>query len=114
MVSLANSTLRPNQSIFDALTALEKTKISTCIIVNKQMKVIGSLTDGDIRRGLLGGLSKEDSVDKVMNKSPLTEPTDTDENLLRKKCLSNDINVITLVDSKGVLKNLFTFNYCFF
>jgi dTDP-glucose pyrophosphorylase len=102
--------LTPNQSIFDALKNLEKTKLSTCIIVDEKMQIKGSVTDGDIRRGLLEGLSKDDEVEKVMNKNPMIEKTGTNQDLLREKCLENNINLIPLVDSNGILNDIFTIN----
>lgn len=37
-------------------------------IIDEEKKLLGSVTDGDIRRGLLNGLSLSDTVNKFMNK----------------------------------------------
>ena len=37
---------------------------------NEKQKLIGSLTDGDIRRGLLKGLSIENSISDIINQKP--------------------------------------------
>jgi dTDP-glucose pyrophosphorylase len=42
------------------------------VVVNNKMKLLGVITDGDIRRGMLKGFSIEDEVDCVMNTNPLT------------------------------------------
>lgn len=42
------------------------------VIVDDKNRVIGVLTDGDIRRGLSNGASVEDSVEKIANFNPIT------------------------------------------
>jgi dTDP-glucose pyrophosphorylase/CBS domain-containing protein len=41
----------------------------TLFVVDSEGQMVGSLTDGDIRRGLLKGVRLDDSVDKVMHKN---------------------------------------------
>jgi dTDP-glucose pyrophosphorylase len=38
----------------------------TLFVIDGKNKVVGSLTDGDVRRGLLNGVSLEDPVEKIM------------------------------------------------
>ena len=47
--------LSENKSIFEAIKKLQLSKIKTLIITNKKNKLIGTITDGDIRRGILKG-----------------------------------------------------------
>ncbi len=55
--------------IIEALKAMDGAShdSQTLFVVNSEEKMVGTLTDGDIRRGLISGLSVEDSVDKVMH-----------------------------------------------
>lgn len=39
-------------------------------VVDTDDKLIGSLTDGDVRRGLLNGITIDDAVDKIIQKYP--------------------------------------------
>ncbi len=39
----------------------------TLFVINQKNKLIGSLTDGDIRRGLINNLMLEDNIESVMN-----------------------------------------------
>lgn len=39
-------------------------------VVNEQDQLVGSLTDGDVRRGLIKGLSIEQSVDEIIQPNP--------------------------------------------
>lgn len=52
------------------MNALNKSSKKIIFIVNKDMKLIGSLTDGDLRRGLLNGYNLKTPLWKVMNLNP--------------------------------------------
>ena len=47
--------LSENKSIFEAIKKLQLSKIKTLIITNKKNKLIGTITDGYIRRVILKG-----------------------------------------------------------
>ena len=55
-------------SIREAIATLDKTAMQIIFVVNTNRKVIGSVTDGDIRRGLLAGHDLEESVSLVMQR----------------------------------------------
>jgi len=62
----------PNTAtIMDALISLNRLSndILTLLILDKENRMVGTLTDGDIRRHLINGSSLTDSVSKVMNTS---------------------------------------------
>jgi dTDP-glucose pyrophosphorylase len=54
----------PVKSALNQLNELPDTL--TLFVVNDSKQLVGTLTDGDVRRGLLGGLSLGDSTDKFM------------------------------------------------
>jgi len=68
----AKFTIQENKTIRYALEKINNFPTNTtCLIlfvIDRSGKVIGSLTDGDIRRGLLNGHSLEDKVTSVMKK----------------------------------------------
>ena len=59
-----------NTKIKRALILLQKSKIKTLAVVNKEKKLLGTITDGDIRRGLLKNININDNIKKVYNKNP--------------------------------------------
>lgn len=62
--------IRNNASILDALSKLDKLSSEltlTLFVVDESEVVLGTVTDGDIRRGVLGGCSLSCRVDQVMN-----------------------------------------------
>lgn len=69
------------------------------LVVDKDEILLGVVTDGDIRRGLLRNLTLKDDVSNIMNKSPLTGKTDTKKNVYRDLFEKNKIRYIPIVDS---------------
>ena len=71
-------------TIFEALETIDKNS-KKCLIVLNNNKVVGTLTDGDIRRTLLKGLKIDHGIDKAMNKNFIYILDDEDEVSRNKK-----------------------------
>lgn len=60
-----------NSSIREALIHLDKlAQDATVFVINNDNHLVGAITDGDIRRGLIEGLNADNSVNSVLNKNP--------------------------------------------
>jgi dTDP-glucose pyrophosphorylase len=62
-------------SIRDAIGILDKSAIQIILVVDDENHLLGTVTDGDVRRGILKGLSLDDPVQKIMNDSPTVATT---------------------------------------
>lgn len=62
----------PTASVLDAARVLQETSTRIALVLDGNSKLLGIVTDGDIRRGLLLGVSAEESCEKVLNTSPRT------------------------------------------
>lgn len=62
--------INENATIREALVTINSITGNgeSLIVVNKAQQMVGSLTDGDIRRGLIGGAELTDSVRKIMHR----------------------------------------------
>ncbi|MDG1328920.1 MAG: nucleotidyltransferase family protein [Flavobacteriaceae bacterium] len=66
-----NNFISVNTTIKHCLSLLGEVGIDTILFaVNDNDQLIGCVTDGDIRRGLLNDVSIEDSISKVLNPNP--------------------------------------------
>jgi choline kinase len=87
-----------NFSLFDALQRLQKVKNKTLIIIKKNLKFLGTLTDGDIRRALLRKIKITDPVHKIINnKSIITYDKKYTESV-NKKFLKFKISLLPIID----------------
>ena len=62
--------LEHDNSLIDAIKKLNTNKYKTILVVNKLNKLIGTITDGDIRRALLKGHDKSSNIKNILNKKP--------------------------------------------
>lgn len=88
-----------HQSVRDALIKLNDLKVNTIlIVVDENERLIGSLTDGDLRRGFIKGLTFDNDIMDYLQPDPLCIYEDdlqsTDINNLRLR----NFMVIPLVD----------------
>ena len=69
MINWATHTLSDSATIKDGLEQLNAVNGEAVFILNAEEKVVGTITDGDIRRGLIGGKSLNDAITEVMHTS---------------------------------------------
>ena len=67
--------LTPKSTIRDVMRTLDDTALRIAVVCDDKNKILGTITDGDIRRGLLASCDMTDSVTTVMNKNPITVTT---------------------------------------
>ncbi len=60
--------LNDNKKIKDAINRLNRSSLQIILVVNKDNKFVGTITDGDLRRGMFGGLKLNDKITKIINK----------------------------------------------
>ena len=64
--------LSPTSLIKDAAQVLSDSALKIVLITDSNLKFMGTVTDGDIRRGLLRGLTLASSISAVINRNPTT------------------------------------------
>lgn len=105
-MSWQDAIVGPDASIRNAMAALDKGSIQMCLIVDESRKLIGAVTDGDIRRAILSGAVLEAPAEGIMVKSPFTKPADTTREELQRQMNILKIRQIPLLDEVGCLVDL--------
>jgi predicted transcriptional regulator len=54
-------------TIKECMSKIESNKKGIVIVIDNNNKLLGTLSDGDIRRAILGGVSTERSIDNYFN-----------------------------------------------
>lgn len=88
-------------SLIDVMRAIEKNASGIIFTVNQGV-LVGSLTDGDVRRALISGASLNDSVAKHHNEQFVSLPIGSANSEIQA-ALSDDKKIIPLVNSEGVV-----------
>ena len=67
--------IRSNASIIDAVLTMTEKKYGCAVMVNKNKKITGILTDGDLRRAIKN-IKVEDKVSSIIKSKPITVKSD--------------------------------------
>lgn len=107
-LELAKILISPDATIKKAMKTLNATAERILFVVNVERVLIGTITDGDIRRGLIKGCTFNDPVVKIMHRKfyavrdNMREKTDQ----LRKIMIDKEIEQIPVVDDRGRIVEL--------
>jgi len=90
----------------DAVRAIEVSRRRMAVVVAGDGRLLGTLTDGDIRRHLLAGGSLETPVSKAMNPSPITAEIGSPDGYMRDLMRRGNVIALPLVDQDGQFLHL--------
>ena len=98
--------LPENSTIGQAIRNLDQVGIKIVMVVDKGNKLIGTISDGDIRRGLLNGLDLNDPLDRLVNYNALVAPPEMARDMVMQLMVANKIQQIPVVDDQQQLVGL--------
>ncbi len=98
---LDSMTLHPSTSIAAAITELDKAGTGALVLCSEDRMLVGLLTDGDIRRAILRGVSLEAQCKSISSLEPLTVTGSKSTAEALEFMIEHDINHLPVVDSGG-------------
>jgi len=110
-MNLNNLTINQNATVLDALAILNellyKESISRLIlfVTDSDNKILGSLTDGDIRRALVKNHNLNQPLSEICNKN-FIYATDSEEFLDLKKYREKDIKMLPILSEERKIKKI--------
>lgn len=99
--------INPEQPIRDVLELIDSESLRIALVVDDNLRLLGVVTDGDIRRGLLRNCTLASSVIEVMNTNPFTANLGTARKELIKIMEKENLLAIPLLDD-GIVSGLET------
>lgn len=103
--------LKPLSTISDAIGVLESKALRIVLVVDDFGKLLGVVTDGDIRRGLIRHMNMNMPVSEVMCKTPTVASLKDDRDKILALMKSGNFLHIPLVDGKGRVVGLETLQH---
>ena len=105
---LSALTVSANATLLQTIEAINVGAKQIALVVDADSKLLGTVTDGDVRRGLLRGLALDASVAEVMNKTPHVASPEEDAQEVMTREFSKSIHQIPVIDANGKLIGLLT------
>ena len=106
MTLLAKYFLSPQSSVVQAIEIIDRGAAQIALVVDEQNRLIGTVTDGDIRRALLHGKSLMDSIKDVMHKDFISVGEKIDQGEVLGLMRRNGLYRIPVLDQEGKVTRL--------
>jgi len=106
-----NIILKQSDTMQKAIEVLNEEALQIALVVNDDDQLVGILTDGDIRRGLLKHYGLDTAVNKFMFTTPTLASTDETRDQILKKMNSVGIMQIPIIDENKHIVGLETLQH---
>jgi dTDP-glucose pyrophosphorylase len=97
--------ISPATTIGQAIRTIDENSLQIALVVDGS-RLCGTLTDGDVRRAMLKGLTLNDPVSRAMNPNPKTAFVGDSRELLVTRMRQLRVRQMPIIDSDGVLSGL--------
>lgn len=100
--------IKPEDTIITALEVIDRGALQIALVVNEIGQLTGTVTDGNIRRGILKGIGLDQSVELIMNPNPVYISDKASHQQVLALMRQTKLRHIPTVDDQGVLTGLYT------
>ncbi len=103
-------TVNEHDKIADALKKIDANRQGFVIVIGNEDKVLGVLTDGDIRRAFIRGCMNEESISNIYTKNARLLLVNDGFETVTESFKNQAIKFLPIVDEDGKLTNIITKN----
>lgn len=103
VLSYKAAVVGPTATVKDALKAIESSGLQIALVVDEDERLLGTVTDGDVRRGILNGVNFDSGVRDIMNRTPKIAQLGSPDSAIRAIMTSHRIHQIPLIGPDGRL-----------
>ncbi len=105
-MSVSHYSIDQNSTIIDAMKQLTAHNIDILLVTDETQKVLGLLTDGDLRRGLVAGKTQSAPVYEVMSRDFISASGNEDRAFLLDIMIARKIRHLPVLSSDGKLQGI--------
>lgn len=93
--------ISPESSIQETLKVIDAGAVKIALVVDEDRRLLGTVTDGDVRRGILRGISFACQAREVMNAAPTSACVSEDRGQLLQRMQQKQICQIPVLDGEN-------------
>lgn len=93
----------PDTPIVEAIGVIDRGGMQIALVSDAEGQLLGTVTDGDIRRGILGSVGLNEPVARVMNVRPTTATPEMSRDQILATMRERQIHQIPVVDRANIL-----------
>jgi len=102
--------IKPDFSIKKAFKQIDDSALQILVIVDKNRKILGIITDGDMRRAIIKDLNINTPVEKIMTINPIVISSKNSKENALKLMRKHKIRHIPVVDEKKRIVDIYLWN----
>jgi dTDP-glucose pyrophosphorylase len=102
--------LGPGATLRQAVRNLDESALQIVLVVSEDGALLGTLTDGDIRRGLLRGLDLNCVIDQLISREPLVVPEVIPRDTVLQLMQANKIHQLPVLDRNHRVVGLYVWD----
>ncbi|WP_236847179.1 nucleotidyltransferase family protein [Campylobacter lanienae] len=105
--------LSPNSTIKEALKIINNGALQMALVVDENGALLGTISDGDIRRGLLNSMELTSSIESLYYRTPIISNSPIISASILTKAKAKNIRYIPIIDQNGIaiaIKNIYESN----
>jgi len=110
MADWKKTIVMPTAKLGEAIRNLDESTLQIVLVVDDAGVLLGTITDGDVRRAILRGETLEAPVADVMKANPITAGPEIDRKTVLRWMRQYQIAQVPIVDEVGALTGLETLN----
>ncbi len=112
MIRWKDITLSATDTIHKAIQIIDSGAMQIALVIDDAGRLSGTITDGDVRRALLKGLSLDTSVDKIMKSSPITLPEGATLEEMCDTMRKHSIHQIIIMKEGNIIHDVVSLDDC--
>ena len=93
--------VKPTMSIRQTISVIDSAALQLALVVGDDRRLLGTVTDGDVRRAILRGVSLDEPVTAIMNASPTVAYLGASREEIRSLLERRNLQHIPVVDESG-------------
>ncbi len=93
--------LRPKDSMRQAIDVLDRMGLGIVLVADEKGRLLGTVTDGDIRRAMIRHHGAEGCLEEVMRKDPTIATAQDDRKKILAKMEKMQIHQVPILDKEG-------------
>lgn len=102
--------LPPGATVQEAIANLNRSTLQIVLVADAEGRLVGTVTDGDIRRGLLRGIALTDPVEAIVFRQPLVATPQLDRDFVLQLMHANRVRQLPIVDAERHIVGLHTWD----
>lgn len=110
ITNLDDHFVAPDASVRTVIETIGKNRNQFVLVLGPEQQLLGSITDGDIRRALLAGFTLDSAAETVMNRSPVSVDINTHANRILEIMTESGIRHMPVTTEGNRVIGLATFD----